>query len=148
MNQNLQRRLDRFLPNGIPRYVRVYDNRNMPDGGSIDRFTVVFTGNYPGREGLCRYLAMSGAPFHPQGFCQHGESDRPIDYPTYGHLGRKINFQDLPGDCQEAVLYDYLDYWELRACDKCGRPGYSNGFAKPLCRKHWQEYDQQKQEAA
>ena len=137
MNQALQKRLDKLLPGGIPRYIRCYDN-DYDGQGSIDHFTVVFTGNYPGRQGLCRYLAMSGAPFHPQGFCQHGESERVIDRPTCSHLGRKIHFLDLPGDCQLAVLQNYKHYWELWACSQCGGPafGYLN-----LCRKHWAEFD-------
>jgi hypothetical protein len=104
-----EERLDHLLPGGIPRYVRVYDN----GGKSIDRYTVVFSGNYPGRQRLCRYLGMSGAPFHPQGFGQHGESETIIDRPTYGHLGRKISFGDLPADCQELTLSDYRYYWDL-----------------------------------
>ena len=109
MNKQLQDRLDRLLPDGIPKYIRVYDNQ----GESVDRYTVVFSGNYSGRDGLCRYLAMSGAPFHPQGFCQHGESNQVIDQPRYGHLGRKIDFKTLPADCQLAVMQDYQYYWDL-----------------------------------
>jgi hypothetical protein len=107
-------RRERLLPGGIPRYVRVYDNGG-PDTekGTIDRYTVVFTGNYPGRAGICRYLGMSGAPYHPQGFGQHGESATIIDWPVYGNLGRKIKFQDLPEDCQKLAMEDYLYYWGL-----------------------------------
>ena len=77
----------------------VYD-----DGGkSIDRYTVYFsnpkdwgitqTGIYP-----C--VGMNGAPFHPQGFCQHSEG-------MLGpHNGKKIRFKDLPKDCQRAVRRD------------------------------------------
>lgn len=81
-------RENRLLPGGVPRYTRIYDNGgpDAPDG-SVDRYTVVFTGNYRGRDGICRYVSMSGAPFHPQGIGQHGEQDRPIDRPRYGHLG-------------------------------------------------------------
>lgn len=117
-----QTRLARFLPNGIPRYVHCYDNGG-PDGksGSIDRFTVVFTGRYKGRQG-CDYLAMSSQPFHPQGFGQHGWNQIPIDANNSGfapaigkrnHLGRRIAFQDLPADCQKFVLKDYAEIWGL-----------------------------------
>ncbi len=36
-----------LVPNGIPRYVRCYDN----GGESFDRYTVVFTGLYTQRTG-------------------------------------------------------------------------------------------------
>lgn len=57
---------------------------------------------------------MSSQPFHPQGFGQHGESDSPIDRPTYGHLGKKIKFDDLPEDCQKLVLSDYVYLWNIK----------------------------------
>jgi hypothetical protein len=106
MTTRQQARYDRLLPHGIPRYVHVYDN----GGASIDRYTCVFTRL---NTGYCQYLAMSGAPFHPQGFCQWGEHTRAIDYPRYGHLGKKIGFTDLPADCQQAVVQGYKDIWKL-----------------------------------
>lgn len=120
MNKHHQERLRRLMPNGKPRWIRVYDNGGTDkEKGTIDRYTVVFTGNYPGRDRTCRYVGMSGAPFHPQGFCQHGEQQyQSIDYPTYGHLGKKIGFDSLPEDCQKVVIDDYRHYWEL--CHKCG----------------------------
>lgn len=107
----------RVLPDGVPRWVRIYDS-NEPG----DRYTVVFTGNWKGRTSSL-YLGMSGAPFHPQGVCQHGESERAIDcrQGNWGgvsvgrkcHLGTRINFADLPKDCQTAVLMDYRRLWNL-----------------------------------
>lgn len=95
-----------------PRWIRCYDN----GGETIDRYTVVFTrlGNKLGR-GTCLYLAMNAAPFHPQGFGQHGESTCPIDRPSYGHLGKKIRFEDLPADCQKCVWQTYSDLWPKEA---------------------------------
>ena len=58
-----QQRIKNLLPGGIPKYIRCYDN----DGATIDRYTVVFTGNYKNRIG-CDYLAMNACPVHPQGF--------------------------------------------------------------------------------
>lgn len=101
-------RTEQLLPGGIPRYIRCYDN----GGKAADRYTVVFTGNYKGRKG-CDYLGMNAYPFHPQGIGMHGWSEDVIDYPTYGHLGRKIKFSDLPEDCQKLVLRDYRDIWGL-----------------------------------
>ena len=95
-----------LMPNGIPRYVRCYDNQ----GETLDRYTVVFT-KIGKKLGYHPFLGMNSQPF--QGIGQHGESQTLIDWPTYGHLGRKIQFQELPKDCQTAVLDDYKDYWGI-----------------------------------
>lgn len=95
-------RTNNLMPNGIPRYVRCYDN----GGETFDRYTVVFS-RAKGRN----YLAMSANPFHPQGFGNHGEGV--IDRPSYGHLGKKIPFTALPPDCKRAVLSDYRELWGL-----------------------------------
>ncbi len=89
---------------GKPRYLRVYDN----GGTTFDRYTVVFTRQ---RDGICRYLGMSIHPFHPQGFGQHGEDRKLIDYPAYSHLGKKITFDDLPPDCKRCTLATYNEMW-------------------------------------
>lgn len=138
MTKTQQAREAKLLPAGTPRWVRVYDNGG-PDAedGSIDRYTVVFTGKYRtiglkrGERPQCGYLyvGMSGAPFHPQGFCQHGETSwQPCDTiktrdggewtwpPAIGrrcHLGKRIRFEDLPADCQRATLQDYRELWNL-----------------------------------
>ena len=124
MNKKDRDRLHRLIPGGIPRYVRIYDHGE--ESTIVDRYTVVFTrvsaflGNedkaagYPRAHARYPYLSMDERPRHPQGFCQHGESDDgPIDYPRYSHLGRKIEYKDLPEPCQDAVLDDYLSYWSL-----------------------------------
>ena len=85
-----------------PKYIRVYDN----GGKTFDRYTVVYT-----RTGHHEYVGLSERPFHPQGFCQHGENDSPIDYPRYGHIGKKISFEDLPNDCKLVVFQDYEEIW-------------------------------------
>ena len=103
-------REEKFMPNGVPRNIRVYDN----DGETFDRYTVVYTGNFKGRDGQCYYVGMSEHPFHPQGFGLHGESPYVIDYPTYSHLGKKITFQTLPKDCQKAVIEDYKEIWRIK----------------------------------
>lgn len=111
--------METLLPGGKPKHVRVYDN----GGRSIDRYTVVFTGNYR-TLGLKRgerpqmwhqVLAMNARPTHPQGFGQHLKYQEIIDYPTYGHLGKKIKFDDLPEECQSVVLADYKVLWGLEA---------------------------------
>jgi hypothetical protein len=108
-------RVRRLMPDGVPRYVRCYD-----DGGSGDRYTVVYTGNYRGKGGVCRYVVMSALPFHPQGIGMHGESREPIEGkrpPAIGnkcHLGRRIPFLDLPDDCRSLVIRDYRELWSLK----------------------------------
>lgn len=126
MTKRQKARIKALIPGGVPRHIRAYDNggpgalmRRRPgqeerEEGTIDRYTVVFTGRYRHKTARqSRYVGMSGAPFHPQGFCQHGEHHTPIDFPTYGHLGKKIKFEDLPEDCQLVVIEDYLYLWDL-----------------------------------
>ena len=97
-----------LLPNGTPKWIRCYDN----GGKTWDRYTVVFTGNYKGRNG-CDYLGMSEHPSSPNGFGQHGNDRNIIDKPQYSHLGKKIKFADLTPDCQKLVLSDYKEIWGL-----------------------------------
>ena len=111
MNKRDKERAERLLPNGKPRYIRCYDN----NGETFDRYTVVFTGHYThktDRQHL--FVGMSENPYHPMGFGQHGESDTQIDYPTYGHLGKKIKFEDLPEHCQQLVMDDYKEIWDIK----------------------------------
>lgn len=118
MNKTIAERIERLMPGGIPKYIRAYDN----GGESFDRYTVVYTGNYnnigvkkrtynPRQSYL--YVGMSEHPFAPSGFGQHGETDSIIDRPAYGHLGKKITFNELPEDCKKLVVSDYKDLWEL-----------------------------------
>ena len=94
-----------------PKYIRCYDN----GGETADRFTVVFTGKYRHKKtsGSFWYIGMSGAPYHPLGIGQHGESNVQIDRPSYGHLGKKIKFLDLSKDCQSLVMNTYKDLWDI-----------------------------------
>ena len=121
-------REDRLIPGGVPRWIRCYDNGGVDaDGGSIDRYTVVFTGRFCKGSGPFGtewpYLAMSARPFHPQGFGQHGHTwNRAADVPESGWppamgrkgiCGRRIAFGDLPPDCQEVTISDYRCLWQL-----------------------------------
>lgn len=98
----------------------------IPAGpGSFDRYTVVFTGRFLGRNGRTHYVGMSCHPFHPQGFGQHGDSDEPFDAPKgwsasvgnkapWGNRdSRRITFQRLPPDCQKLVVQDYMEIWRI-----------------------------------
>lgn len=125
MTKMQQARQDRLLPNGIPRYVRCYDN----GGKTCDRYTVVFSKKSitESRPFWYAVLGMSGAPFHPQGVGLHSEYERLIDTiakdggycwpPAIGkknHLGKRIRFEDLPADCRELTLRDYKELWDLK----------------------------------
>lgn len=77
--------------------IRIYDN----EGETFDRYTVVYLDEQDGT-GKYTYVGMSRDPFHPQGFGQHGTC---IDGP---HLGKRIEFHDLPQPCQRLVMYDLL----------------------------------------
>jgi hypothetical protein len=99
------------------RFVRCYDN----GGKTVDRYTVVFTGRYRRKTGgSFWYVGMSAAPFHPQGFGQHGESAQQIDVNKWGfapavgrsnHLGKRIPFAALPDDCRKLVVRDLVELW-------------------------------------
>lgn len=106
--EKAEERRKALSPQGGPKYVRCYDN----EGETLDRYTVVFTGNYRRKTGgQFIYLGMSASPF--QGIGQHGFSDTQIDRPIYRHLGKRIKFSDLPTDCQKAVLDDYKELWGI-----------------------------------
>lgn len=110
MNQREATRIRALIPDGVPRYIRVYDN----DGKTADRYTVVFTGRYTHKTGGATwYLGMNAAPFHPLGIGMSGEADRAIDRPGYSHLGKKTTFNDLPQDCKKAVLQTYTYLWDI-----------------------------------
>lgn len=104
-------RVARLIPNGIPKYIRCFDN----GGESFDRYTVTFSGTYKSRyRGVTEYIGMSENPFDAQGFGQHGEMPNTT---SYKHLGKRIKFTDLPEDCKIAVLRDYKLNWDLSDSD-------------------------------
>ncbi len=108
------------LTNPRNKLARFYDNGGADNGGSFDRFTAVYLAPMIKKDGTryspdsYAYAGMSAEPFHPQGFGQHGESDRgPVDYPVArlgrrNHLGKRILFADLPPDCQRLVVQDLI----------------------------------------
>ena len=104
--------LQRLMPDGIPKWIRCYDN----GGKSFDRYTVVFTKKRNANisdGGEFIHLGMNVCPSHPQGFGQHGYSDWPIDRPAYSHLGKPIKFEELSQDCQKLVISTYKLLWRL-----------------------------------
>lgn len=110
---NKAERKESLMPNGIPRYIRCYDN-SKSENATLDCYTVVFTGRYRHKTGgEFWHLSMNSAPFHPQGIGMHGSSPTQIDTPTYGHLGKKIPYCDLPDDCRKLVKQDYKYLWDI-----------------------------------
>ena len=67
-------------------------------GKTLDRYTVVF--NQIEKDGFHLALGMNSMPFHGIGMiCAAVPGD---------HLGTLIEFEELPNDCQKAVLL-YLE---------------------------------------
>ncbi len=110
-------RAARFMPGGIPKHIRCYDNGGTEKpSGTFDQYTIVYTncGRVGAPDGF--YQAASTYPFHPQGFGLHGEngpSQRgPIDRPTSSHLGRRVKYESLPPDVQRFVSQTYREVWK------------------------------------
>lgn len=76
-----------------------------------DRFTVIYDDKMPdymkGGNGSPLYacVSMSANPFDPQGFCQH--SCALLDN---GDIGKLIEYEDLPSDCQQEAINDLREY--------------------------------------
>lgn len=123
MTKTQAKRKERLMPNGIPRWIRVYDLGET----AIDRYTVVFS-----KKSICEnrpywysVLGMSVNPFSPIGFGQHSEYEYLIDTwkngkycwpPAMGrkcHLGIRMPFEQLPEDCKKFVIKDYKELWEI-----------------------------------
>jgi len=118
-------RRQRLMPNGIPRWVRIYDN----GGEMADRFLCVYTGLYNNLSGqthpnIYYSRSMSYNPFHPQGVAMFDVTEQIVDKygnnwagPSIGRkhprLGRRIRFEDLPTPCKDLVVSDYVAIWEL-----------------------------------
>lgn len=119
-------RQENLMPNGVPRYVRCYDN----GGETWDRYTAVFSKKpcaVTHGERWFMHVGMSENPFSPSGFGQHGEHRGLIDVNASGfapavgrknHLGRRILFDDLPDDCKTLVIQDYCELWKVNEVSK------------------------------
>jgi hypothetical protein len=79
--------------------ISIYDN----GGKTADRYTVVYLENCLGKE-LYECRGMSEHPTHPQGYGQLGSA-------TPGrHLGKFIEFDELPKECQMVVIHDLTGF--------------------------------------
>ncbi len=102
-------RINRLLPSNKPKYIRCYDN----GGKSADRYTIVFTRlNSRGYKG-CLYFGCNREPMHPQGIGMHGEAPTAIDRPAYAHLGKRVQFFDLPEEVRKCVRNSYRYIWGI-----------------------------------
>lgn len=80
--------------------IKCYDN----GGKSYDRYAVVFAEKI---NGSYVFVGMSSNPNRPMGFAMCDQSDNRIDIPSYSHLGRRVDFEKLPNDCQVWVKQIY-----------------------------------------
>lgn len=108
--RRLGERRERLAPGGVPKHIRIYDN----GGRTVDRYAIVFSGRYPGRPaGWTHVLTCSPRPGHPQGVGIMDEVRGDVDRPSYGHLGKKIAWHDLPELVRRVVETDYRHFWQL-----------------------------------
>ena len=122
MAETHEERYNRLLPNGQPHYIRAYDNNFVPNRNShrsrrtntADRYTIVFTGRYPGKAtGGCLYLIGSRAIPSEGGIRRVLESDDEI-IDRSGHLlGMRITFYSLPMHLQATAAHEYRRIWGL-----------------------------------
>ena len=82
--------------------VNCYDNGCK----SFDRFTVVLKEKI---DGAFIFIGMSPNPTHPLGFGQSDQSSSRIDFPSSSHLGKRIEFEKLPVECQNFVQRALLE---------------------------------------
>ena len=114
----------RFMPGGIPRYVRCYDSSEADDP-SFDTFTVLYTGRaatttdaYGNR--AYEYVCLSGhgsVPFRPAD-TYNPATKKHCFPPAMGrkcHLGRRVPFSAIPYGLQQTVLRDYREIWQIPA---------------------------------
>jgi len=104
----MSKRKNLYTENGEPKRIRCYMIKKEPP--PTDYIAVVFTyaskAGYP--VGTVLYKAMSGLPFHPLGYAQWGEARQGRFKPG----GSKVEFSELPKDCQELIRNDYRIIWE------------------------------------
>lgn len=79
--------------------IRIYDN----GGKTVDRYTVIYMDEPENKPNTFNARGMCAHPFSPQGF---GCSTTAM---PGRHLGKRIEFKDLPKDCQKLVEQDLGD---------------------------------------
>jgi hypothetical protein len=76
--------------------IRCYDN----GGHTFDRYTVVYMNERERAPNTFECVGMSDNPYAPDGFGQHSTAM------IGAHLGKRIEFEALPDNCQDLVLRD------------------------------------------
>lgn len=79
-----------------------YDN----DGRTADRYTVIYRDQAYCDDGSFECIGMCATPFLPNGISMHG-----LAVPG-SHIGKEIDFNELPADCQKKVLNDLYEQHE------------------------------------
>jgi len=96
-----------FTETGEPKRIKCYMAKRR---STTDYITVVYTHThllgYP--SGTVLYRGMNDTPTHPQGFGQWGETERH----KFRAGGSRVEFSELPKDCQMVVRQDYKNLWE------------------------------------
>ena len=96
MRQRTYKKSRKDYPDGV---LGIYDN----GGKTCDRYTVIYTPYTLDGDTYFPYVGMSEAPFHPQGFGQHGE----LRHRYTRQAGERcIDFEQLPEACQRLVRQD------------------------------------------
>ncbi len=119
-NKHRAERVAGLLPDGKPKWIRVYDHGD----DWVGRYTVIYSGNYSKPEGQHWWGKMSADPHGDNGICDSGSQLGPLDIQlgrwagvsigrTHSGLGKRIIFEDLPAACQQVVLSDYAYLWNL-----------------------------------
>ena len=76
---------------------KIWDN----GAATVDRYTIAIKAVKHDGNLYWPYLSANASPYHPQGFGQYGESDRPMGG---RHLGKRIAFNDLPEHAKRFVM--------------------------------------------
>jgi len=99
MRRQTKRWLDGDCPKGV---LAIFD-----DPRTCDRYTVFYVEPVTDDGEYFSYVGMSGAPFHPQGFGQHGEL-RAHEVRMYRYQNKRYaaRWSDLPEDCKRLVRQD------------------------------------------
>jgi hypothetical protein len=87
--------------------MRIYNNEGTKNE-TLDCITAIFT-----KKRVDKQFMHIGASINGYGFYQHGASENMIDRPSYGHLGKKIGFNDLSPELQKRFMQEYCELWDI-----------------------------------
>jgi hypothetical protein len=103
MSYRPRRMPKRFLDADCPQGVLAI----LDDPRAIDRYTVIYAEPVTDDGRTFQYVAMNAAPFHPQGFGQHGEMDASsLARYRYENSRFYAKWSDLPEDCKRLIRQD------------------------------------------